>query len=96
MAKRRAYHFSLGNSSTGPVGFCARIIASSKEEAVRLMRETMSEEYMVVEYLDEVVYFQVYFNRSAVSEKDIDEVNDLVEGEHGYEEEEETADSCQP
>ncbi len=93
---KQSYHFSLGNSSTGPVGFCARIIASSKEEAVRLMKATMPEEHMVVEYLDEVDYFQVYFNPAAISEKDIDEVDDLVEGEHGYEEEEETADSCQP
>ncbi len=92
---KQAYHFSLGNSSDGPVGFCARIIASSKEEAVRLTKETMPDEHMVVEYLDEVDYFQVYFNPAAVSEKDIDEVSDLVQGEYGYEEEE-TADPCRP
>ncbi len=92
---KKSYHFSLGNSSTGPVGFCARIIASSKDEAVRLMKETMPEEHMVVEYLDEVDYFRVYFNPAAVSEKDIDEVSDLVQGEYGYEEEE-TADPCRP
>ena len=88
MAKKRSYHFDLGNSSTGPVGFCAKIIASSKEEAVRLMKATMPEEHMVVEYLDEVDYFAVYFNPAAVSEKDIDEVNDIEEGDFGYEDEE--------
>ncbi len=99
---KQAYHFSLGNSSTGPVGFCARIIASSKEEAVEKLRDATPEEYMIGEYDYDlgVDYLQAYFNPTAVSEKDIDFEEDIEEGDFGYEEEEELEEeaesSCQP
>ena len=90
MAKKRSYHFDLGNSSSGPVGFCARIVATSKKEAVEKLIAAMPDERMI-EHDDAetgVDYFAVYFNPAAVSEKDIDEVNDIEEGDFGYEDEE--------
>ena len=30
----KSYHFDLGNSSDGPIGFCARVFADSKEQAL--------------------------------------------------------------
>jgi hypothetical protein len=38
--ERRSYHFDLGNSSKGCLGLCARVVATSKREAVRLLKES--------------------------------------------------------
>ena len=80
-AKERSYHFSLGNSSDGPVGFCARITATSKKEAVERLKEALPEDISVD--LDSaaggklgVGYIQVYINPDAITAKDIDEVDD--------------------
>ena len=81
MAKKRSYHFSLGNSSEGPVGCCARIIAKSEAEAVEKLKDLLPEAYMLQESEGDLDYFQAYFNANAVSEKDIDEVDDIEEGD---------------
>lgn len=38
----KSYHFNLGNSDKGPIGFCARILAASKQQAVRRLRDSLS------------------------------------------------------
>lgn len=77
---RRSYHFSLGNSNTGPVGFCARIWAHSKPEAVTSLKEYLGQELEAHTHLSDderrtVEYITVYFNPEVITEQDIDEVD---------------------
>lgn len=39
----KSYHFSLGNSAQGPVGYCARILATSKKAAIARLRKLLPE-----------------------------------------------------
>jgi len=76
----KSYHFSIGNSTTGPVGFCARVMACSKEDAVTLLKEELPQEAPITEgpctpAERAVEYMRVYFNPSAITEKHIDEIN---------------------
>ena len=73
----RSYHFDLGNSSKGPVGFCARVTANSKVEALNILRQAIDIEdglHVRPPYgLEGVEYIRVYFNSEAVSTADIDD-----------------------
>ena len=37
----KSYHFSLGNSTFGAVGYCARVQANSRAEALKLLKEAL-------------------------------------------------------
>ena len=79
---RRSYHFSLGDSSTGPVGFCARVVADSEESALAALRaqlEDMNREVAVAALNDDIDHLAIYFNPAAISKADIDEVDDADE-----------------
>lgn len=41
--KLKKYHFDLGDSNEGPVGFCASVYAYSKTEALRLLCQALPE-----------------------------------------------------
>lgn len=71
------YHFSLGNSSKGPVGFCAVISAESPEAAVVRLQELLPPELNVADGnpLSETEYVYAYFNAKAVTVDDIDSVD---------------------
>ena len=45
--KRKSYHFSVGNSDKGPIGYCARILADSEEDAVKKLRLILPEQKVV-------------------------------------------------
>jgi hypothetical protein len=70
-----SYHFDCGNSNDGPVGFCARIRASSEEEALRILHEAMPEtiEVRPMAHEDAVEYIHVYTGTENVTVKDIDD-----------------------
>jgi len=73
----KRYHFSLGDSRDGPVGFCAAVYAENPTRAVEKLQASLPEE-QVVEPLEsdedgEVEYIASYFNPFKVSEADIDE-----------------------
>lgn len=72
-----SFHFSCGNSGTGPVGFCARIVAETEEDAVERLKDLLGEEHMMLDEDDE--YIAIYFNDSHISEADIDEADPLEE-----------------
>ena len=76
---KKSYHFSLGNSTKGAVGYCARVIATSKEEAVEKLKAAIPEDQPVTPYTDDdaIDYFEVYFNENAITVEDIDEINDI-------------------
>lgn len=83
----QSYHFSLGNSTDGPVGFCARVLATSKEQAVARLQEALhavSEVKIFDDMQDDedmspgegIEYINVYLNADAVQASDIDEIDD--------------------
>jgi hypothetical protein len=74
----KSYHFDVGNSTDGPIGYCARVWASSKQEALEILRKHLCEESVLISNeVDEdgkgIEYLAVYVNAQAVSVKDIDE-----------------------
>lgn len=86
MTQLRSYHFSLGNSFKGPIGFCARVFAETPEAAVIALQERLHDLQGGVcihpsDHLDGTPfgdeYIEVYVNPDAVSADDIDEDNPL-------------------
>lgn len=78
MARRKEYHFSLGNSTRGPIGYCARVVAASKKEAVEILKERLQWAEMGINIQDdfgeeEGEYVEVYLNTEAIKERHIDE-----------------------
>lgn len=75
----KSYHFSLGNSSDGPVGLCFRVLARSIPQAVEQAKELLAQEEWnntrearpVID--NHVEYFSFYTNPDAITKKDIDE-----------------------
>jgi len=74
----RRYRFSLGNSSRGPVGYCAAILAETEEEAVAKLKAAIPLSGSVTPYGPGggVEYIEVYFNESAITADHIEEVSD--------------------
>ena len=71
---KTSYHFDVGNSSVGHIGFCARVLAESPEEAVAVLRELIPPEIERVCNNDpRIEYADVYFNPKAFTVDDIDE-----------------------
>lgn len=84
----KSFHFNMGNSSTGEIGFCARVKAETKKKAVQLLKdalEQLSDGHKVwddksddpQELPDGVQYVRVYFNPDAVKARCIDESDEL-------------------
>lgn len=79
---RKRYHFDLGNSNKGPIGFCAAVYAHSKQEAVDLLHAALPEDGngheipIWGELTSSVDYVEVYFNTQAITVKNIDEVTE--------------------
>lgn len=81
MRKLRSYHFSVGNSSVGPVGYCARILATSEKKAIERLLQLLPV-YSDVQPTDELFgeeYIQAYFNdaQGVVTSEDIEDVDDI-------------------
>lgn len=70
------YLFDLGNSSEGPVGYCARVRAASPAEAAAIMREAMHDRREIERPDHRFESVDVYFNPEAITEADITEVDD--------------------
>lgn len=87
MAKKlKSYHFDLGNSVDGPVGYCTRIKATSRREALKILKAVLPEEASIRDLLcgtdaqlRAVEYLNVYFSDN-VTTGDIDDSED-VKGE---------------
>lgn len=75
-----SFHFSLGNSTDGAIGFCARVIATTKAEAVERLKsaiEKLTNDDRSSLFDDGsgrsppepgLQYLNVYFNTAAVTE----------------------------
>ena len=79
MAKKmRSYHFSIGNSSDGPIGFCCRINGTSKKDALETLQAMLGYDGVEMKWgMEPGEYATVYFNPDAISIKDIDEVDEI-------------------
>lgn len=70
------YHFSLGNSFPGPIGFCASVQAASEADAVARVQKIITQaigEFNEVELHSKGEdYLAVYINADAVTVADID------------------------
>lgn len=76
------YHFDIGNSSEGLLGFCARVRAESKEQAVKYLQEALDEfigdtvELSVDGYNKDVTtieYAHIYIGSQNIRAEDIDD-----------------------
>jgi hypothetical protein len=77
------FHFSLGNSTDGPIGYCARVYAETREEAVELLRHELPEDHDLSITSgplggEGVDYITVYTNHAQITVDDIDEEEDVV------------------
>ncbi len=76
--KTKRYHFSLGNSTDGPVGFCAAVVAESEETALARLKTLLPDAHPADDFarddMTEDEYIRVYFNDEAITVADIDEV----------------------
>lgn len=68
-----SYHFDLGNSTDGPIGMCARILAHTKREALEVMKEVLPEWIEVTTGDPRVEYIHVYIGEENITTADIDE-----------------------
>lgn len=89
--KKMSYHFDCGNSTTGPIGFCADVTATSKKEAVKFMNDLIRDHEEDISATlrclaaeegnaqsgEALQYLNIYLGR--VTEKHIDEVRDIEE-----------------
>lgn len=64
------YRISVGNSTTGPVGFVARLTAESPAAAVELLKAHMPE---YAHIMDEPIHLNVYLNPDNVFVDDVEE-----------------------
>lgn len=70
----KSYHFSFGNSYPGPIGYCARVKADSPDEAVEILRESISHEFGIpYNSSGRIEYAEAYLNPDAITVADIDE-----------------------
>jgi hypothetical protein len=81
MSKLTSFHFDLGDSVKGPVGYCARVVAETPEDALERLRgwiDALNAE-IETELGDDVraeEYLTLYLNPGAVAVTDIDEEDD--------------------
>lgn len=66
------YHFCIGNSSTGPIGLCAEIEATSPLEALEIFREELTELVRLESSNPAVKYINIYTAGENISVYDID------------------------
>jgi len=79
MGNQSSFHFSFGNSSYGPVGFCARVTAATPAEAVAILKEVFNDAahgISVPVASERVEYIEIYINPEYVTEAGIDEAED--------------------
>jgi hypothetical protein len=69
----KEFHFNMGNSSTGAIGICAVVQATSEEAALDILKAALPEEVPVHTIEGKVIYVEVYINPDNITLRDIDE-----------------------
>lgn len=72
----RDYHFSLGDSNSGAVGFCVVVQARSREQALSILKNNLPEtiESPVFFRDTRILHFNVYLNPQNIKIQDIDQI----------------------
>lgn len=69
-----SYHFSVGNSTHGHIGLCARVTAETEGDALKKLLEGLPDSFLIpVDRRNGVEYIEVYLNTERFSIADIDE-----------------------
>lgn len=74
MNKLYDYHFDLGDSNDGPIGFCARVIARCDQEALILLRERLPDSFPVREGRECI---EIYLSPHNITVSDISECEEV-------------------
>ncbi len=75
----KKYHFSCGNSTYGPIGLCAEVVADTKREAVSKLRTALARNLGPLGMLaidcehPSVEYANVYINPDYIDASEIEE-----------------------
>ena len=74
-----SFHFDMGNSSSGSLSACARVVARTPEEACLILSESLPEDNRVKanEDVNAVEYLEVYFGK--ITKLMIDDVEEATE-----------------
>lgn len=64
------YHFDLGNSARGPVGYCAAVRAVSREAAAATLRRVLPDSVRLRTTDPDVEYVEIYFNPDRPAARD--------------------------
>lgn len=67
----KRYHFSLGNSKEGPIGYCAAVQAESEKQALEILKQALLVEIKVFIDHPAVEHVEVYLNPAVVTTDDI-------------------------
>lgn len=76
------YHFSLGNSTEGPIGLGALVVALSPEEAIERLRDALLETIELADHTPGIQYVNLYVNHEAIDAHGI-VVDDLLDAPGG-------------
>ena len=81
--KLMSFHFDCGNSTTGQIGFCGRIRARTREEALRIMKRVLPTEIKIhscAESDDDaraVEYLEAYISPDNITLDDVDDGEEI-------------------
>ena len=66
-----SFHFDCGDSNHGPIGFCARVKATNREEACKLLKEGLPDTITFTKFEHPAIqYLNVYFGPVTVDMSD--------------------------
>lgn len=80
----KTYHFSVGNSTQGPVGFCAEVLAKTRREAAQKLRRALyastaeADQNGFRRHGNNIEYLAVYFNPACITAADARELRTEV------------------
>lgn len=75
--KLKLFHFSVGNSSIGPIGMCSAIRANTEKEAVERLHELLPQFIPVAnDSIEDGEYINIYLNPEAIQ---VDHIDDFEE-----------------
>lgn len=78
--RMKSYHFNVGDSDKGPLGFCARVSAKTKKRALSILQQRLrnltsqcSGDIRAVDIKSDPEYIVAYINLDHLTIKQIDE-----------------------
>ena len=77
----KSFHFSVGDSTTGPIGLCARVTAETEEKAETILRKALENAECEIKFdvgkdALAIEYITAYVNTDFITAEDIDDEED--------------------